>query len=634
MTSREKNLLQFLSASEAWVTSSQISSKFGISTRSVKNYVKRLNFEHKNLILTSKAGYRIADYEQVQELLRKEQDAVPQDRKERMDYLIRLLLLHDKKIDLENLSSNLCISMTTLNVEISQIRKILSRYNLSFRTRNNLAFIEGAEKDKKEMINDYLYNEMKRSNNHLETLERYFTSIHPEELRSSIRSILRAHRLYMDDFSMTNLLLHLAITSERCIQGSNHVSSDPGLPGGPFSGHILEVAEEIAASIHEHIQVQFSRADIYDICAILSTRITHEQTEDYENVLSPEILSLMEKIELRLRQYFGLTPGSRDFRIRFGIHLSNMIERLNNHIKLRSLETDSIKQQFPMVYDIAVSISDIIEQETLLSIPRDEIAFIALHIGVLCEEQISMQEKVKGILLYPPYGDGLSSMLEKLMLSFEDSLLITDVVHTFDEIPGDRDYDILITSVLLPDKPERTVYVGRHLGSNDILLVANQIEKIRNNKEQLQIVNRIQTFFKPDLFFTDLQFKNEQDAIETLCDHLYASGYVDKGYKASIYKREAMSSCGYDKVAIPHPTLFDAPRTVISVSLHPQGFLWGNYKVYIVLMLAVNPKDTQIFRDVFQYITRLILKKDGLKKLLQAESYEQFISVLSEDVYR
>ena len=118
--------------------------------------------------------------------------------------------------------------------------------------------------------------------------------------------------------------------------------------------------------------------------------------------------------------------------------------------------------------------------------------------------------------------------------------------------------------------------------------------------------------------------------INFLCDALEKGGYVNEDYRPSVFKREELSSCGYDKIAIPHPLDVESPTTAIAVSIHPEGFIWGEFKVYVVLMLANNYNDSVLFKDVFEYTTYMLASNSGLKSIIQAKTYEDFIKALTD----
>ncbi|MBR0420773.1 MAG: transcription antiterminator [Erysipelotrichaceae bacterium] len=630
MNPREKKLILYLIRHDSWITSKELSDNLSVSKRSIKSYVKNINYEFDDIIETSSSGYRLIDPILVKQMIEEADDDIPQDKEERTKYILRKLLLNDERQSLEALSDEMFISYATLISELPSVKNGLSKYELTLRTKDDFAYIEGDFSKKKKMVSDLLYDEMKQQNSSINSISRYFSSIDISNVEDQIRKIISSKDLYLDDLSMTNLLLHLAITAERCKQMSNHTSVSADL-SDKIHADCAKIANEIAQLILSEYQIAFSEGDIHDIAVLISTRLTKTDLDDYSNSLNEEVVSILSKIESRLHHAFGFDISESDFRIRFGIHISNMLTRLRNNNRIRNMEVETIKRDFPVIFDVAVFVSDIIEKETGLSVSEDEIAYIALHIGVLIEEQTIMREKVNVILLYPPYGHGKDEMLNKLKNSFEDSIIVTKVISSIGELsPGDQ-YDLLISSTLIPSNVNvKQIGVGKHLGSKDILMVADAVEKVKKEKERSKISSRLDKLFHKDLFFYNPDYSDSDAAINSLCDALEKGGYVNLDFRASVFKREEICSCGYEKVAIPHPLDVESPMTAIAVSIHPDGFMWGEFKVYVVLMLAVNYSDNMLFKDVFEYTTYMLASNAGLKAITQAKTYDEFIRVLSE----
>ena len=630
MNPREKKLFLYLIKKEDWTTSGELAEELSVSKRSIKSYIKNINLEMDDIILSSASGYKLSDPIEAKRMLEESDDNIPQDKKERTDYILRKLLLNDERQSIVALADEMFVSYATLITELPDVRNALSKYELTLKTKNDYAFIEGDLKNKKKMVSDLLYDEMKQQKSSLSSIGRYFSSINIDMIEPKVREIIQSKDLYLDDLSMVNLLLHLAITAERCNQFSNHVSLATDM-NDKISETCLEISNEIAQEIYKQYQIVFSEGDIHDIAILISTRLTKANIDDYSDSLDAEVLDILSQIEDRLQHAFGFDITNDDFKIRFGIHIANMLSRLRENNRIRNMEIETIKRQFPVIYDVAVFVSDIIERRTGVSVTEDEIAYIALHIGVLVEEQTIKQEKVNVILLYPPYGHGRDEMLEKLRSSFEDSIIVTRVISSITDLSQDDTYDLLISSTLIPSNINvKQIGVGKHLGSKDVLLVAEAIEKVKKEREHAKISSRLNKLFHKDLFFYDPGISSSNEMIDFLCDTLEKGGYVNEEYRPSVFKREELSSCGYDKIAIPHPLDVESPTTAIAVSIHPEGFIWGEFKVYVVLMLANNYNDSVLFKDVFEYTTYMLASNSGLRSIIQAKTYEEFIKALTD----
>ncbi len=130
------------------------------------------------------------------------------------------------------------------------------------------------------------------------------------------------------------------------------------------------------------------------------------------------------------------------------------------------------------------------------------------------------------------------------------------------------------------------------------------------------------------MFFYNPGFSNKEDAINYLSNALNKFGYVDSSFRERIYERERISPSAYLNIAIPHPLEMSAFSTAIAVSIHPTPINWNQNKVNFVFMLAINEEDRILFRDIFDFVTEIILNKKYFEALLKTKTYEDFINLL------
>lgn len=108
-----------------------------------------------------------------------------------------------------------------------------------------------------------------------------------------------------------------------------------------------------------------------------------------------------------------------------------------------------------------------------------------------------------------------------------------------------------------------------------------------------------------DLFISDKHFKkdisklasNKYDLIKVLANELIEESIASFDYCNDVLKREKSSSTAFGKIAIPHSIEMNASETKIIVGIDNKGFIWDeNSKVNIVLLIAINKDDINIFR--------------------------------------
>jgi lichenan operon transcriptional antiterminator len=135
----------------------------------------------------------------------------------------------------------------------------------------------------------------------------------------------------------------------------------------------------------------------------VSNHITKLHIDQLDELVGPEIEELLYEIVRSVRSTYSIDLKEDSFMIRFAFHLKNVLERVEHNINIRNSQFRKIKNDFPLIYVIAVYISNIINKKTNHTLSEDEIAYIALHIGVLMEEKKAYSEKLTCVVLAPDY---------------------------------------------------------------------------------------------------------------------------------------------------------------------------------------------------------------------------------------
>lgn len=633
MQEKEYEILNYLKNQTSWVTASSIADNLNFSIRSVKSYIANINANYPNLILSSREGYFIHDKERLFDLLNTKDSQIPQSSKSRQAYILKLLLFRQQTKNLDELADELCISPATLANEISKIKKELLDFDLVFKIKNNCASIEGPEKNKKKMISHLIYNDI-RDNFSLDPLQTYFPSLDLKLIKKVVTSKVLKNHYFINDFSLTNFILHLAIIMQRSVDNPASLEASDSLNNAYcIDQQISGLLDEILDDLKNCYNVRFNCDEYYNLALILTTSIVNENITrlsypQLNKIVGSETCNLMSLIQSRVKDALNIDLNNPNFMMRFSLHLHNVLMRLKNKINLRNPQFATIKNTYPYIYDVSVFIANIIARETGHAVSEDEIAYISLHIGVLIEEQKALRNKVKTIILCP-YNSARLGLAKKIQDTFEDSIILSKVVASADELEDLSDYDFLISTIdvnkciTVP-----VIVIKNYLDNKDIINIAAEIEKIKLARLRNILEKKLKFIFKKELFFYNPGLSSKKDVIDRLSEALYKYGYVDSRFREKIYERENISPSAYLNIAIPHPLEMSASSTAIAVSIHPAPIIWNENKVNVVFMLAIKEEDRMLFRDIFDFVTEIVLNKTYLQSLLKAKTYDDFINFL------
>lgn len=631
MTNKKLDVLNYLQKNSTWKTAAEISSALGYSVRSIKSYIHELNEEKPDMILSSKKGFLLKDYPAANELTSGLQSILPQTKEERISYIIKKLVAEDTPYDLDQFADDLYISPLTLQNELSDLKSELSEYDLVLKTKNNIAFVIGNERNKKRLISSMIYHETKSFNCTLSSIQPYFPAYDLKILKKLITTDMVTNNLFMDDFLLFNFIIHVAISMQRSSYENQLNVENSEMT---FPEDIQNTIHSLVEEVRKYFSVTLSAGDQQELSALLMSQtypreIITSCAQNFEDMITDEVNTLFELIQNKVRHLFSINLNSEKFSLRFKLHLRNLLIRIRNNISLRNPQIATIKSSYPFIYEIAVSIANVINQQYQVELNEDEIAYIVLHIGVLIEEQKAYSHKISVLLVHPQNGLYQLNLADKIKLLLEQDAIITGIVSSTDELGFYRDYDAVISTILLYPLPAvPVIYISEQLQTKDISNIIDNINRIKSLHMKIIVEQKLRYLFRDDLFFCQEPFHSENEAIDFLAGQLEEKGMVSSEFKQLILERESISPSSYGNIAIPHPLERCAESSAIAVSIHPTPIRWGSNNVNIIFMLAIHPSDQMLFNDIFAFVTQIIANNHYLQTLITASSCQEFIDLL------
>ena len=452
MNKKQEKLL-FILSEHGTLTANELAQQLNLSIRTIKYYIKELNDEFDGGIITSsQKGYTVKT--PISKLLIQDIDIEdsPKDRQSKI--LIKILNSSDK-FDLFDLSEEMFISYSTLQIELKKIKHQLSKFDLDMQVKNNHIYIIGTEKNNRKLISSLLYNQSNIDFMNYATIQSLFPNIDVNYLKTIIISILEENQYFINDYSLINFILHVTIMVDR-IKHNNFTNYHGEIPS--VSESTYKICKLLSEKIEERFSITFSEFEITELVILLISRanqINYDTTNlvKVQNYIGTEVSTLVALILKKLNQiYFIKIEENSEFILRFSLHIKNLLIRASNNYLSKNPLVESIKIQAPLIYDISVTIASIIQEQTKLTINDDEIAYIAFHLGSLIETQKQLVTTLTAILYCPNYYQTAKTLATKLSEFFGKRLLIKDIVNEEESIPNPLDVDLIITTVPINKK--------------------------------------------------------------------------------------------------------------------------------------------------------------------------------------
>ncbi len=614
-------------------TSNFLANKMHVSVRTIKNYIRNINIITPHAIISSQKGYSIT-YENVTKIINSVENDIPQTSDERVFYIIHLLLQCqlDQTIDMFDLADELYVSISTLNLDLQKVRAILDAFDLSLIIKANCLSISGTERSKRRMLGDILYKESNSKFLAPSALrDKFFNNIDFELIQKTISEIFSIEHYYINDFSLNNLVLHIAISIDRIRHNSISLRNTPLL-----SEHQKEmlVATKIAKQLEKCFNILYNTAEINELALLILSRsssIDYKAIEEsnIEEYIEPECLTLVRQLIADLHSWYNIDFLDSEFLIRFALHIQSLFIRSANNSFSKNPLTRNIKSSCPMIYDVAVRLTYTIQQKTGIIINDDEIAYIAMHIGSMLEEQQNLRTRITAVLFCPTYYDTVQHLVKKIHQFQGQNLVITNVMTDENKLSQISQVELVISILPLAKAIQiPIVQITPFFTKNDQDLLLSKIHYLKKRKEQAEFEYLLRELFHPELFEKVSALSSQLDCIQYMVNKYVALGYTENTYLKEVLERENLSSTAFNRFAIPHTLNMNAYRTAFNVIICSKPLLWGNEYVSIIIMMCFNQNDRYIFHQVFEPLTMILNETDNLKRLINTDSFESFIETL------
>ena len=620
-------IIETINNANTWIDANELGALFNVSTRTIRNYIKRINETHSDLILGSNKGYKInkSKYSEYNRFSQTPEDNINQ---ERIQYVINQLLVAKDSVDIYELADELAISDAHFERLITRIKEYLSPFHVSIERKRNKIRLAGSELNKRKIINKLLstYDEQFV----------YFTDPFNSEIKFEIGNIkndlvyiLENFGFYINDYGLNTILLHIIVLIER-ISSGNVMDSRENMRS--FSVKEQNMLTEIKKYIQTNYRVELQEDDLYWLAMVILNNCAHtgDILLNHDNInlyVEEEYLVLSKDILSSLSKNYGLESFTSDFAVNFTIHIRNLVKRAENQSYTINPLTNTFKGNYPLIYDMATYATKVISDRTGLKINDDEISFIAFHIGSYLENSNMKKSKVNCCFVYAEYHNFHVKSVEKIIQHLHSELYISSTISikSIEQIPPN--VELLISCCSIPKNItsipiiETTMFIS----NDDISNIRDSIKIIKEKKKKEIIVSSLQQFIEKELFRKNFYLDTYQEIIHYLANECLDLGLVNENYESEVLEREELSSTSFSNgVAIPHSLNMSANHSFLSVIINSKPMKWGENNVNIVIMIGTSMIDRDAFKFIFDELIMILYDEENVRRLVKCGSYEEF----------
>ena len=638
LSKRQIEILSFLRETNEPVTAEWIAKELNVSDRTVRNDIKAMQPECLKLGLVIESlrgkGYQIQVLDQAlflnqfSQLKSEKNDARAADFSEQNDrvvFLLKRLLLEKESIKLEGFEDEMFVSKSTMRNDLRIVRKILMKYNLRLVNRPHYGTqVEGDEYMKRLCLSNYIFNRQDVLVDY-ETFPLLDQKLY-KKIKETIIQKVNKYKIEISDIALENLAIHIVIACRRIEEGfiiehlNEHVMDDH-----PFE---KIVALEIVKEIEMYTKLVFQEAEIdYIVVHLLGTKLMHKEklTEFSE---FDEVGSIVQCMLKKLKNEWNWNfEDDIEFIQALTLHIRPAMNRLRYKMNIRNPLLNEIKLKYPSAFEGAVAACKCIEEYLSIEPGEDEIAYIALHIGVALERMKSKLKKVKRVIIVCASGVGTAKLLYyRLQHLFPHELEVAASINYYKLSEYDlSSIDFIISTI--PIKEDLGVpvqVVNTFLGDEDIKQIKDYVSPIDKNGCSLYL-DAQRVFIQQDM-------EDKESVIRFLCSELYKQGSVPNEYEKLVLEREALSPTSFGNlVAVPHPITPVTEKTFWTICTLKHPILWNdNQMVQFICLLNIEATPKGDLESMYEKLIEIVENKTIVQKIIKGQSVQEVMKILQE----
>lgn len=624
-----KDLVSIILEQNEWVDANYLSTYFDVSTRTIRNYINKINDEFPDLIISSYKGYKIS----ADKLVSNDNTIVNNDINSRVDYIIRKLISSKKDLSVYDLADQLFISDSSFKRALDIIKNKLIEYNLSLKRKRNNIKIVGSELSKRKLINNLISKESTNGFSLSNNLCLLSNKIDITEFQSKLSKIFDDFHIYVNDYGFHTILLHVIVMVDRILKGNSIIQTAQYINvDGTYD---YQIALEINKFIRHKFLFEISDTELYYLRLVILNNCNNldysfVNKDNINAYVEDEYIELTNNILEKLKSNYCLDNFKHNFIVNLTMHIKYLLTRVRNNSYTKNPFTNKFKDSYPLIYDMATFIAKEISDFAAVSIVDDEIAFIAFHIASYLVNDNIVSDKVYCSFIYANYHNFHVKSLERIIKDLDSELYISSTVSVKDINKIPQNTELLISCCiesLNVDLP--VVSTNIFVNDTDIANIRNEINKINIKKKKERTKKSLDHFIGKKLFKREFYCTNNIEMIKTLSNECISLGLCEDTFFKEVLERENLSSTSFsNNVAVPHSLNANTKQSFLSVVSNKKGMIWGENTVNIIIMIGISKDDREAFKVIFDELIAILYESKNVRELIKSIDYTDFINKL------
>jgi lichenan operon transcriptional antiterminator len=409
---RQRLLGALVEAGPGAVSAEDLSRGRGVSTRSIRTYVSRLNGEHETKVVAScRAGYTL-DHARLASAGSGTARPDPGRRVlspgEQLSALLRSIVTADDGADVYELAEDLRVSDSTLEADLTNGRALLAIHHLRLERSGPRVQIVGPELAKRRLVRQIMTEAARSRIQFVSVRELAIESAEPSLMgfREGLTRILRDLGLLATENNQRAILAHVAVMVGRVRQGYQFDPPDIGSTGDDLRrdaarriAELIETTFELRLPAGEEdylvglLDENTAREDLSLVVAgrlaprelISGVRAGGSGAVDTPNGsgrsdgagVEIDFVAVVRLIVAQVGENYLIDLDNERFIAFLSLHARNLVRRARRRQSAHIPVGQSIKDTHPLIYEVGIFIARRLELALGVEIRADEIGLIS-----------------------------------------------------------------------------------------------------------------------------------------------------------------------------------------------------------------------------------------------------------------
>lgn len=628
-------LLSTLSAAGTWVTAGTLSKRVGTTERTIRNYVGEINARGIACVESSKFGYRLTGDAGG---LAVQQVTTPSS--QRTSFILSRMLNASGPISLFDLADELYISESTLtNTTLPALRKLLARFDMTLDMHDFQVQLGGTEKNLRRLIGYAATHSRSDYFTSVRSLRDMFPSYDVDQMLESLVGICQDSGLFLNNYALSNLLVHLIIIlvrlrSGNSLQATSTVHTDEIIQDPELREAVRVCVGQIQEYAKSAFHVSPSKDDYRQMATLiaLSSDVNPHGRLSRERIVSlagEELFDAVTDALNVMRDRYGLGEFDEEFTVQLALHVHNACQRISYGVTCPNPIASQLKQDYAPVYDMAVFLVHRLSQTYDMEFSEDEIGFIAYHLGAYLESHKPGTQAMTCVVVFENYHDFADAFVRRIDETLHGELKVKAVLDVGDYLERRPPCDIVIATIGFPHIQPHTILLSPLLSNRSVRKIRDEINAVARERRSESARRYLQRYLVPELYLRNGSASNADDCIRLLGSLCVRHGFITDEFVSDVLLRESISNTAYtDVLAVPHAINKFAIRSFVAVLHNDEPIPWGDHSVNFIMLIGLDSQDIRYFQDVLDLIIEIFMSPERSSQALETRTYDELVRVL------